>query len=470
MELGFKRKPNSYFTQLTLLKKLFWLYFLLLIFEGALRKWVAPGLSAPLLVIRDPVSLLIIWEAYRTRKWPTRWSVPIVVLTFIVAGIFSLQLAMGDNQLLVGLYGLRSYLLPFPVIFIMGENLSEEDMRRLGACTLWLLLPITAIAVAQYVMPATSFVNRGAYVGGAQIGYVGGHVRASGTFSFVTELTQFGTLAAAFIFFGMVKEDFVNRWVLWASSCALLICIPTTGARTLVTQIALVLACVALSAMMGVSQFVKVLRVIIPILIVPLLVSYLPVFKDAMQSMTDRFEGAAISEGGSQQSAYFDRTILPALRAFEAASDTPSLMGIGVGRGAVAVQTFLTGSTQGVTGEYEFSHELMEMGPIAGSAFALFKLLLAIALFARALARAREHEPLALLLFPLVVGTLFYGLLEQPGLQGFVVISLAFCIAAGKRPLLAARPLAGPMLRQQQALQQLLERRQAFRQQRLHGH
>jgi hypothetical protein len=68
-----KRNPNSYFARLTLLKKLFWLYFLLLIFEGALRKWVAPQLSAPLLVIRDPVCILIIWEAYRTRKWPTRW-------------------------------------------------------------------------------------------------------------------------------------------------------------------------------------------------------------------------------------------------------------------------------------------------------------------------------------------------------------------------------------------------------------
>ena len=40
-----------------LLKKLFWAYFLLLIFEGALRKWVMPQLSAPLLLIRDPLAL-----------------------------------------------------------------------------------------------------------------------------------------------------------------------------------------------------------------------------------------------------------------------------------------------------------------------------------------------------------------------------------------------------------------------------
>ncbi len=39
-----------------LLKKLFWAYFLLLIFEGALRKWILPQFSAPLLLVRDPIA------------------------------------------------------------------------------------------------------------------------------------------------------------------------------------------------------------------------------------------------------------------------------------------------------------------------------------------------------------------------------------------------------------------------------
>ena len=36
-------------SELTLIKKLIWLYFLLLLFEGALRKWFLPGLSQGLL-------------------------------------------------------------------------------------------------------------------------------------------------------------------------------------------------------------------------------------------------------------------------------------------------------------------------------------------------------------------------------------------------------------------------------------
>ena len=45
-----------------LLKKGIWLYFLLLIFEGALRKWLLPGLATPLLVVRDPIAMFLLFR------------------------------------------------------------------------------------------------------------------------------------------------------------------------------------------------------------------------------------------------------------------------------------------------------------------------------------------------------------------------------------------------------------------------
>ncbi|MEP6686323.1 MAG: hypothetical protein ABJB22_06050, partial [Verrucomicrobiota bacterium] len=36
------------------IRRLIWLYILLLVFEGAFRKWIVPQLSSPLLLIRDP--------------------------------------------------------------------------------------------------------------------------------------------------------------------------------------------------------------------------------------------------------------------------------------------------------------------------------------------------------------------------------------------------------------------------------
>jgi hypothetical protein len=111
---------------MSLLKRLFWVYFLLLIFEGALRKWVLPQLSAPLLLVRDPVALAIIWEAYRTHKWPKRWSAITGILAAALLGLCLVQMIAGDNPWFIALYGLRSYLLPLPVAFIMGENMDAR--------------------------------------------------------------------------------------------------------------------------------------------------------------------------------------------------------------------------------------------------------------------------------------------------------------------------------------------------------
>jgi hypothetical protein len=457
LALGLRINPNGYFRRMSLLKKLFWLYFLLLIFEGSLRKWVVPQFSAPLLLIRDPVAIMILWEAYRTNKWPVRWSVVIGLLTTLLLGLFILQIIAGGNPVLVGLYGLRSYLMPFPLIFVMGENLDEGDLRRLGVCTLWLLLPMTLLTVGQYLTPGNSFLNRGAYEGGSQIGYVVGHVRASGTFSFVVGVTEFGTLAAAFILYGMVQDGVAKTWMLWAGAFGLMLIIPMTGSRGLVTQLAATIACVGLGAILGVSQFGKALRIIVPVAVALFLVAQLPVFSDAMQSMIDRTAGANEAEGGTAGTALVQRTIGPDLGAIEDAVSSGNWLGIGMGRGAVAVQAFLHGSTDFVTGEDEFSREIAEMGPIGGIAFELFKLLLAVTVFGRALARAREHEPLALLLIPLAAATLLFGVPVQPTVQGFTVIGMAFCIAAAKVSAQAPEPL----LTMASHRQQLLYRRPA---------
>ena len=197
------------------------MYFLLLIFEGALRKWVVPQLSAPLLLVRDPVAVWIIVEAYRVNKLPKRWSLVTGVLALALLSLCAVQMIVIDNPWIAAVYGLRSYLLPFPVAFIMGENLDAEDLRNFCACTLWLLLPLTALELAQYFAPQGSWLNAGAYQGAKQIYYEGVHVRASGTFSFVTGPTFYNAMAAAFLLYGLMHEKFTQKWLLWTAASAL---------------------------------------------------------------------------------------------------------------------------------------------------------------------------------------------------------------------------------------------------------
>ena len=419
-------RPRS---KMPLLKKLFWLYFLLLIFEGALRKWVLPGFSAPLLLVRDPVAILIIIEAYRTNKWPERWSVVIGVLACALLGLCVWQMILEDNSWIAAVYGLRSYLLPFPVAFIMGENLDAGDLRKFGAATLWLMLPLVALEVAQYLAPQGSILNAGAYKGAEQIYYVEEHVRASGTFSFVAGPTFYNAIVAALLFYGLMNKKFAKKWLLWAAVFALVLSVPVVGSRTLVAELAGVAVCAGIAATFGVSQFIKVVKIVVPLLAVYFLVSLLPVFSSATESLHARSTNAYSTEGGMQH-AMVQRTSGTIIYALNKTDYSSHPLGIGMGRGAAAVSALATGKVQFVAGEYEFIRELVELGPIPGIVFSLFRFLLALSLTFSAFKCAQRQEPLALLLVTPLFATLCFGTLEQPTDQGFMVICVAFTIAA----------------------------------------
>jgi hypothetical protein len=432
MTLVNSRLRTSTTRRMPLLKKLIWAYFLLLIFEGALRKWILPQLSAPLLVVRDPIAILIIWEAYRTHKWPKQWAGVIGVMTAGIMALCFVQLVVGDLPWFVAAYGLRSYLLPFPVAFILGDVLDEEDLRKFGNWTLWILLPMTALEVAQYYAAPNAYLNVGASIGTKQLDYAFGHVRASGTFSYVTGPTFFLPLAAAFVFYGVVNTKFAPKWLLWLAASALVIGIPVTGSRTQLVLLVALIGCVAMAAVFGVSQLAGSIKVIAAIFVVAVLVSLLPGFSDATSTLRERLSMSSVQEGGTKGSLD-TRVELPFIAAYEIASTSEQWFGRGIGIGSNAAASLLTGSQQFLAGETEVIRLMLEFGPPFGFAFMLFRFLLAIMIAAKAFSRVREHLPLAWFLMPVMFTTLVFGTLEQPTAQGFMVLSLGFSLAALKR-------------------------------------
>jgi len=427
------------FRKLPLLKKLFWLYFLLLIFEGALRKWVFPQFAGPLLLVRDPVAVWIIWEAFRTKKWPQRWSTVTAILVAFICGLTLLQVMLNDVPWWVAVYGVRSYLLPFPVAFIMGENLDPADMRKFAICTLVLLLPLVALEVAQYRADPSSPLNAGAGLEAHQTTYYGAHARASGTFSYNVGPTSYAPLAAAFIFFGLTSDRFGKRWLLWAATAALILSAPSVGSRAMIFELAEVVVCAAIAALLGASQFVRTLRIVVPIFAVYFLVSYLPVFSQASQTLNNRFNQADAAEGGSVQSSMEMRAFGPIIGAVVQTDFTKNVIGQGLGTGAAAISKVTTGHVSFLMGEYEITRVIGEFGPIGGFSFMLFLYGLALILFISAFLRAREGSPLGLLLFTVLFNSLTAGILEQPTEQGFMVIALAFTLSAVERRRVVAK-------------------------------
>ncbi len=113
--------------------------------EGALRKWIAPGLASPLLIVRDPVLLTMYFVAWRRGVFPMNFFVWFVTGLGIVALIVSVVFT--EVPLTVELYGWRTNFLHLPLIFLIPVIFDGNDVRRVGRWTLRLCGPDGAAGV-----------------------------------------------------------------------------------------------------------------------------------------------------------------------------------------------------------------------------------------------------------------------------------------------------------------------------------
>jgi len=198
------------------LRRLIWLYFWLLIFEGALRKWIVPSLSTPLLVVRDPLVILIYLQAMRCRRFPLNGPMLgcfLLLVGFILLALVQITTGVGGG-VLVAAYGLRTNFLHLPLIFVIPQVFSYTDVLKLGKWILILAIPMTALMVLQFESSAGSWMNAATRSDVQQIEFAMGKVRPSGTFSFATGAAHFFVLATAFMVYALAQKRMIYpRWL-----------------------------------------------------------------------------------------------------------------------------------------------------------------------------------------------------------------------------------------------------------------
>jgi hypothetical protein len=106
-------------------------YFLLWIFEGALRKWILPGLSGPLLIIRDPVLLFIYFEAFRLRLFKLNGYVTFITFLSVLAVIVGFGLPNPPNWKII-VFGFRANFMHLPLILLLPQIFTYTDVRKIG--------------------------------------------------------------------------------------------------------------------------------------------------------------------------------------------------------------------------------------------------------------------------------------------------------------------------------------------------
>jgi hypothetical protein len=418
------------------IRRLIWLYLALLILEGALRKWIVPQFSAPLLIVRDPVALAIYLLALRARIFPfNSFIVTLIVIALVswATGIIVLaQYVAMTKVLLITAFGVRSNFLHLPLIFIIPAVMDLEDVKRIGKWTILGMIPMALLMAAQFSASPESFLNRAAGGEGMQMGAGGGKIRPPGPFSFISGAVYYLSAVAAFMLHAILAKLPYKTWVLAASGGALLIGMGVSGSRSTVLAVGVVVASLALLLFVRPTLTGKVGRYILVTAIVFWLVTYLPIFREGLGVLSARFvEGAESSDSG-MVNGLFARVGGGFIEGIQVISRAP-LGGYGLGVGTNGGANFLVGHAEFLLAENEWSRILLESGPIVGTAFLIWRCAITYKIGRFALREVRRDNPLPLFLYSAAFFSLLQGPFGQP-------TSLGFAVALGGLAL-AARPV-----------------------------
>jgi len=230
------------------------LFFVLVMVDGALRKWLLPGQSAALFVLKD----VVLWGGfflYTLRRSPLelprplyRTAAPLLIggyIFFILLQVFNPRLP----NLMVGAVGLKSHLAYVPLVVLLPAIIAETTEQRmlylLWGYTVLVVLPLAALSVYQFYQPPSAWINQ--YVRDmGTIASSGGHVRVLSTFSYVGSHTPY-LVFNAFLSIGVLltgyrhwRRDLLSLGGILFST--VVVVLPMTGSRGPIVVVAVALA------------------------------------------------------------------------------------------------------------------------------------------------------------------------------------------------------------------------------------
>lgn len=421
------------------LRWLVWIYLFFLIFEGVLRKWVFPGQSNIFLVVRDPLVLLIYLLAMADRRFPWHAGTLGAGALGLVAMVFSIF--SPNAAVIVLLYGFKAAFLHVPLIFVLPHILERRDLDRIGWAVL-ALAPVMAVLMAiQFQAAPESWWNVGA--GGSEDGQMEGamgRIRPPGLFSFITGAAQYCALLMAFLLDSALRVEGRRRWW-WLGLVAfsLVICVTVSISRMLWVMVVAPLFMLGFLLRARPELVGRLVGLISVGLVALLLASGLEVFDEGTEAFNSR-----LGRTGDYHASWLDRATNVAARLLEdpywawlAAKDAP-LLGHGLGAGTNVAAASTSGRLYFALGEGEWVRMVLELGPLLGLPYLLFRVGLGLSLLGPAWRAAREGSGLAIFLFANAFPLLVVGQWGQATTLGFAMVMAGLCLTAAKLDLAEA--------------------------------
>jgi len=416
------------------LRWLIWSYFWLLIFEGALRKWVAPSLANPLLIVRDPVVIAIYALAFARGIFPLNRF----VIALATLGVLTLATSLigPHSSFGVNFFGFRCDFLHLPLIYVIGRVFDFNSVKRLGLYVLLIAVPMTVLVVMQFQSTPDSWLNAGAGTDASQITFTGHKVRPSGTFSFVAGIIYFYALTTAFLIYGAVEKRTYPLWLTLLAGLCLPVALAVSGSRSTVAMAAGVAAMFVLALFLRPALIGKAMKLIGIVAALAFCAGSLALFKsvfdEGVQAFEQRMKETENVEGGGFE-GFVQRFTATFTKPLNFILDVP-VLGQGLGVGTNVGAKLLTGETDFVLAEDEWERVILESGGVLGGAYLLVRLLMALQLGAMAARAARIGHFLPLLLFGAAAMPIIAGQFGQSTTLGFAVFSGGICLASMRLP------------------------------------
>lgn len=425
------------------------LIYLLAIFEGAIRKYIAPQLGQYIFFIRDPFLLYAYILATRFALWPRRHMFFTLSLFMCVLGVllFVLQASafgLDNTRLMLGIYGWRSYFFYVPLAFLIGAQFRRADLRLFARITVWLAVPIAILVVAQFSSPPNAPINVGVAEEQAlqfkSVGITAERIRTTGTFTSPAGQQQF--IASAFaLMVALLLMPRREAGVLFVglTACGVLTCLALSGSRGSMLHCGLIGLFAMGLALVGRSAALKAKALFLPLgLIAAAAVLYPIVFPVGFETFMARWHGAAMAEQ-EIQGGVLGRALLGQVD-FIRLLDTVPVLGYGLGYGgnaSIALGAEVDGVKPGLLVEADLSRQIVDLGPVFGLCYIAVRLALVVWLWRRVHAATRTRpDPLPVLLFAYVSYTILFGQITGHGtinVYGWLFTGL--CIAASREAL-----------------------------------
>ncbi|WP_139221894.1 hypothetical protein [Algibacter lectus] len=372
------------------LKKTLIFFYIWVLLEGILRKWVVPGLSNALFLGKLVFSIYFAFVLIKTnRKKILQDKNIIIALTIYMLFLcFSFCLGALNFGPIVPILGLSVHVAYFPLFFMIPLALkTKQGLFKFLNFLNFIILLVFILGIYQYTLPPDHFLNK--YVAETEyISQVGNAVRITTIFPYIT-LSQYYIVFTALLSFAQFVLNSGNKLIVSINVILGVACVFMTGSRySLGFYIFTSVLFLMLAKPFKVISFKQFARIFIVLPVLVLIGLQTSFFQNSLENFQSRINNSDSSEG----------RLLEIFTPFKF-SETAGFFGHGLGVTASPAQSFIYDrSSLPSYWEEESERIAIEQGMLGFIILVIFRFTVLLFLF-KVMNREKDKKLRGLLLF-----------------------------------------------------------------------